>query len=441
MNDKMVVPFLTDENLENLKPLRIAHHPGVVLRVLTLDDIQSGSSAMRCASSSNDRHAGDPGTTEIGGHQGPVVYSRGCPVQEEDSVTGRSAVGRIDRQQRQVDEARHVEQSLELLRQQNDDVTQGTQDLDLQQVHIGLVQQRVQQVLRIDQMSLHQQMKEILRRMELLEQQGQDTPPQQPPLLSLQERVGEIQQKVHGLDLTVQRAEQVQEELIAQVERILQRTLSLEHQMRYHDPSVLQLSDRTSPQQHPMSPRRTWEWNHSDCMDQEPLQDQIDEIVRTTEMYSEELRRLDVALQEIQLSSLLLLQGQMEEVTETTQQLNQQMQCVLQQQAQPAQQPMQQQEQSAQKSIPPQTDGAQQNPGQDDQSEENIHRQLKGEMLRCFFQRFQQEIARTLTPETRIQKVAGMLEEVLPAILEVMVLVTIIIVVRPYIAPWLLKYV
>ncbi|KAK3815333.1 MAG: hypothetical protein J3Q66DRAFT_207777 [Benniella sp.] len=41
-----MVMFMTNENLEDLIPLRIAHYPGVVLEVVTLDDHQSGSGSM-----------------------------------------------------------------------------------------------------------------------------------------------------------------------------------------------------------------------------------------------------------------------------------------------------------------------------------------------------------------------------------------------------------
>ncbi|KAG0240490.1 hypothetical protein B0O80DRAFT_127290 [Mortierella sp. GBAus27b] len=41
-NDGVAVLFLTDDDLEDLIPLRIAHHPGVVLEVISTDDIQGG---------------------------------------------------------------------------------------------------------------------------------------------------------------------------------------------------------------------------------------------------------------------------------------------------------------------------------------------------------------------------------------------------------------
>ncbi|KAG0222965.1 hypothetical protein BGX31_008774 [Mortierella sp. GBA43] len=45
-----VVLFLTDDDLEDLVPLRIAHHPGVVLEVVTLEDIQGESTPVAASS-------------------------------------------------------------------------------------------------------------------------------------------------------------------------------------------------------------------------------------------------------------------------------------------------------------------------------------------------------------------------------------------------------
>ncbi|KAG0240498.1 hypothetical protein BGX31_001913 [Mortierella sp. GBA43] len=57
MNGEDIVLFLTDDDLEDLIPLRIAHHPGVVLEVVTQDGGQDELSARRGATSSNDRRA------------------------------------------------------------------------------------------------------------------------------------------------------------------------------------------------------------------------------------------------------------------------------------------------------------------------------------------------------------------------------------------------
>ncbi|KAG0240495.1 hypothetical protein B0O80DRAFT_500590 [Mortierella sp. GBAus27b] len=59
-----VLLFLTDGDLEDLVPLRIAHHPGVVLEVVSLDDIQ-GESTPVAASSPIPIHG--PGSTSTNG--------------------------------------------------------------------------------------------------------------------------------------------------------------------------------------------------------------------------------------------------------------------------------------------------------------------------------------------------------------------------------------
>ncbi|KAF9984307.1 hypothetical protein BGZ65_000690 [Modicella reniformis] len=47
INGKAAVLFLTDDNLEDLQPLRIAHHPNVVLEVVVMDNPQGTSSPKR----------------------------------------------------------------------------------------------------------------------------------------------------------------------------------------------------------------------------------------------------------------------------------------------------------------------------------------------------------------------------------------------------------
>ncbi|KAK3815335.1 MAG: hypothetical protein J3Q66DRAFT_344377 [Benniella sp.] len=67
-NGKDMIMFMTDENLEDLIPLRIAHHPGVVLEVVTLDDQQIGSSSMN--------NSGSAQPSVLSGSATPVGDSR-----------------------------------------------------------------------------------------------------------------------------------------------------------------------------------------------------------------------------------------------------------------------------------------------------------------------------------------------------------------------------
>ncbi|KAF9363433.1 hypothetical protein BGX34_004143 [Mortierella sp. NVP85] len=53
MNSGLAVMFLTDDELEDLVPLRIAHHPGVTLQVIDADDNRGDSSSTEAPTSNN----------------------------------------------------------------------------------------------------------------------------------------------------------------------------------------------------------------------------------------------------------------------------------------------------------------------------------------------------------------------------------------------------
>lgn len=93
MNGKDLVLFLTDDDLEELLPLRIAHHPGVILEVVVLGDhdnhtltsLNDGrvdSARSLPASSSKESGSTAGGVASLGiiegdDSQAPVVHSQG----------------------------------------------------------------------------------------------------------------------------------------------------------------------------------------------------------------------------------------------------------------------------------------------------------------------------------------------------------------------------
>ncbi|KAI8350807.1 hypothetical protein B0O80DRAFT_127114 [Mortierella sp. GBAus27b] len=89
MKAEDVVLFLTDDNLEDLIPLRIAHHPGVVLEVITQDGNQGVSSSMGNGISGNDGRADTFETTDDSHNQTRAECSCG-PLLEPLAQEGSS---------------------------------------------------------------------------------------------------------------------------------------------------------------------------------------------------------------------------------------------------------------------------------------------------------------------------------------------------------------
>ncbi|KAG0240503.1 hypothetical protein B0O80DRAFT_127110 [Mortierella sp. GBAus27b] len=88
MDGEDAVLFLTDGNLEDLIPLRIAHHPGVILRVITRDGTRDGSDTAANTDSTLATDYGSPQRdgTELDSLQvtenSSIVRSRDLPLQK-----------------------------------------------------------------------------------------------------------------------------------------------------------------------------------------------------------------------------------------------------------------------------------------------------------------------------------------------------------------------
>ncbi|KAG0240497.1 hypothetical protein BGX31_001912 [Mortierella sp. GBA43] len=136
LNGDNAVLFLTDDNLEDLVPLRIAHHPGVVLEVVTQDSGQDGSSAMTDPTSSHSLVAssvdrtrsmtGDMETlkiTEIDDDQALVVHLPGTvsgSVLQRDSNTNQLTGERFGRSLLETDPTSTLHEELRQLRRQTE---------------------------------------------------------------------------------------------------------------------------------------------------------------------------------------------------------------------------------------------------------------------------------------------------------------------------------
>ncbi|KAG0246137.1 hypothetical protein B0O80DRAFT_426407 [Mortierella sp. GBAus27b] len=153
MNGEDAVLFLTDDDLEDLVPLRIAYHPGVVLEVVTVSGDQSDSSAMTIASdvgalTITDVSDGNAlvAPAHISGH-GYGTYAHQAMVQSQSkSNTNQFVDGRHGRllemdntlaQQEQVQQlsqqVQQMQQRIQQTQQQLDDVSQ--QILEVGQQH------------------------------------------------------------------------------------------------------------------------------------------------------------------------------------------------------------------------------------------------------------------------------------------------------------------
>ncbi|KAI8350804.1 hypothetical protein B0O80DRAFT_127238 [Mortierella sp. GBAus27b] len=147
-NGSDTVLFLTDEALEDLIPLRIAHHPGVVLEVVTQDASQDDSNGDgrtddgRPPSMSMPRNTGEL-YTDMDRNQTLARRSRGltsgAPVQRASSMNIDQSSGRFDQPLQEMDLATNLQEELWQLRRQTEETRQKMKD----------VQQKMQQVDKV----------------------------------------------------------------------------------------------------------------------------------------------------------------------------------------------------------------------------------------------------------------------------------------------------
>ncbi|KAF9359961.1 hypothetical protein BGX34_008033 [Mortierella sp. NVP85] len=245
LHEGQAVMFLTDDDLEDLIPLRIAHHPSVVLEVVGTDDNQVGSSSMG-TSSNNGRDLG-----ELSG-----VTSSSIEAVSVTRDVSSMTISRTERNQTLV--VRPQDRSLEMavqplpsnhfLLEAGDSKTQ-QETLHLFQRQVDQVNQKMEEVLeRIQQTD--QRMEEILRSTQQADEQRQHTQHdmqgqidnilqtlqqmdlhkqedeiQHASLQQLQHQIEMVQQKMQQLDQETQDSRQqmhnIQQQMQQQIDKVL----------------------------------------------------------------------------------------------------------------------------------------------------------------------------------------------------------------------------
>ncbi|KAG0007035.1 hypothetical protein BGZ65_011769 [Modicella reniformis] len=284
LNGKDAVLFLTDDNLEDLVPLRIAHHPDVVLEVLVADSEQgeSNSTSMdltstRALTSSNGtsngygsmtRNAVALRITEIDDdNQALVIHSSSLPSESEVSLHTNSQLyntnshqavalprsspasnasqfidGRLQRLQLEMDDnnmvqqeqLRQLKEQTQQMQRQMDEVLQQTQQT--QHTQQQLQQQLHQQLEQQLQHQLQQHIDEIPQKIQPSEQQIDEIKQQmERAQRQLQKQLDEIPQKIQQFEQqTQQQARQQIEEIFLQAQHSQQRTQQPLRQAQEH---------------------------------------------------------------------------------------------------------------------------------------------------------------------------------------------------------------
>ncbi|KAG0232827.1 hypothetical protein B0O80DRAFT_275071 [Mortierella sp. GBAus27b] len=178
MNSEDAVLFLTDDNLEDLVPHRIAHHPGVVLEVLVGDNTEDYSGLSETFSFTS------------GGLDSPGQFSERPVSILASTQSAMTPVIRDDNDLRPMnvvelqDQLQVLQQQMQQIQQQLHEVTQKSDNSEQQAQHsIQRIQQREQQM---------QQMEKTIQKIQCSEQHTQQQLHQQ-----LQQQVEDMLQKAH----------------------------------------------------------------------------------------------------------------------------------------------------------------------------------------------------------------------------------------------------
>ncbi|KAF9346357.1 hypothetical protein BGX34_004019 [Mortierella sp. NVP85] len=255
MNGELPVLFLTDEDLEDLIPLRIAHHPDVVLQVVLKTDDQPDQSAtvpsesdlskipedmsgrhLFVGSSGNDTRTSTRDVmalriTEIDDSRALVVHSQSTPLESRVSLhTSSPSVTSVQG---------HLTSSAD------PSVDEGANRISLQMDSIMAQQEELRQ-LKEKVRQMQQRMDEVQQIMEHASQQAQDSPPstnsQQQEAQAMQQEVlrqmNEVLQKIQLVD---QRTHYFQQQLKQHIDSAQQRTQEMDQQKQQMDEILLKM--------------------------------------------------------------------------------------------------------------------------------------------------------------------------------------------------------
>ncbi|KAF9357467.1 hypothetical protein BGX34_009362 [Mortierella sp. NVP85] len=207
MNGGETVLFLTDDDLEDLLPLRIPHHPGVVLEVV-MPDIDQGDSLLVVS----------PPLKNEGGQLQIVAPSRMSGSTERDVITTR-IIGDVDSQAL----VRRTEDPLELALQviptpSIGHTKLGTESNVSQQEQLHQLQQQMQQ-LRNQYEQLQHQMEQTLH----IRKQMQDQ------MDEISQNVEKANRGMHHSQLQVQDTRQEYEQLMQEINEVKQTVQEQDH--------------------------------------------------------------------------------------------------------------------------------------------------------------------------------------------------------------------
>ncbi|KAF9936879.1 hypothetical protein BGZ65_001975, partial [Modicella reniformis] len=344
MNGEEVVLFLTDDDLDDLIPLRIAHHPDVVLDVVTADSgqndssstmnpgstlvLESNPSSIRSISAGNvsDNDSGIGGSqslvarssdgirpfgrnatalriTEIDDNQALVVRTQGL-LSSEIPVHGTEE--RSDQLLLEMDSAMALQEQLcqlkhvvERIQQQMHEVQQTIQQTDQQKQHIdGIVQKMEQQSQQVahSQQQARQQMQQVDQQQQLQQQQieenlqrTQQTDQQtQHHHQQIQERIEEATQMTQQID---QQKQQI-DEIMQKGEQKDQQAEQSQQQVQQNIKETLQKIQEVDQKQQQIE--EILQKTHQ--MDQQ-LQQQIDEVSQRVQQIDQQVEKSQQQMQ------------------------------------------------------------------------------------------------------------------------------------------------
>ncbi|KAF9975233.1 hypothetical protein BGZ65_008347, partial [Modicella reniformis] len=277
LNGVDAVLFLTNDNLEDLIPRRIAHHPGVILEVLMEDGSQgssstistlgstsmdlipiSGVSYINTSSSDTGSMARDLVTSTIeeiddddddDNNQVSVVHSSGLPSEYQMSLHASSSQGlglldsnpqrlRLEMSDNMVqqEQMRQLKQHTQRMQQQMDEILQQAQDtqqqlqqkMDEDSSKLQLSEQITQTIQDTQQQQLQQHMDEIHQKLQqTLQQTGQQI---QHTQQQLQQQMDEASSKLQLSEQTVQTIQDTQQQLQQHMDEVHQKLQDSEQQ-------------------------------------------------------------------------------------------------------------------------------------------------------------------------------------------------------------------
>ncbi|KAF9353440.1 hypothetical protein BGX34_011565 [Mortierella sp. NVP85] len=245
-----IVLFLTDDDLEDLIPLRIAHHPGAVLKVVVMDegigDAQQGDSSSMIQHM--DRDVANLRISDADNNQALVVRSQGhtatvavqripstsaghyqqgigdnVTLQEQLHQLQQQIEGILGKMQQTDQQTQYTQQQIQ---DQVDKILQSLQQTDRQHAEdtqrmmqqLDLHRQQLEGVLRTTKQQLDHQIEMVQQKTQLLEQDTQNTHQQMCDIWQqAQQQMDRFLNNIQELGQKAQHSEQQHNQLLQQM--------------------------------------------------------------------------------------------------------------------------------------------------------------------------------------------------------------------------------